>query len=147
MGPWQQWTFLGVIAVLSVAHSIWLDRANGRVLRSLKAEFARRPRLDLETWSARWAEMGLPQGRLLDLLRPVAKVLECDVTQLQPSDSFTGTLRWRGKTFLGVDDANPWDEYLEEDLPAVCGGLEKSADVMLRIEGNPTLAALVEAAA
>jgi hypothetical protein len=148
MGPWWQWSGLGIAAVAFVIYNINVNRANSRALEALRTEFRGRPQADLERWfQTGWAGLGVPEDRVVTILEPIAKILQCDLTQLHPEDSFTGTLRWRGSTFLSADDDNPWDDFVEEQLPAICGGPDKAIEVIHRIEEDPTLAALVQVAA
>lgn len=144
----EMW-YLAIPVVLGVlAYSVYLNRRNRRTLERQQADFRSRPVREQAAWfNEEFAGLGLSQDRVASLLAPVAQKMDCDITQLSASDSFDGSLQWRGKTFLGIDDDNPWDDYVEQTLPEVCGSHEKAMDVVQRIEGNPTLAELIKAVA
>src|SRR5262245_34255040 len=132
------WLYFAVPATaVFIAYSVHLNRTNKRTLESQRAQFRNRPPLDPESWFAReFGGLGVSKERVEAILQPVATTMGCSVTQLLSSDSFEGNLRWRGRTFLGIDDDNPWDDFVEQSLPSLCGSEEKLSSVIAGLQEN-----------
>jgi len=140
------WWYLAIPTAAFAGYLVYLEIVNRRRAESLRADFNARDRLDPGTWFAAFAGSGLSHERLVEVLSPVARAIGCEVTQLRPTDSFDGTLRWRGIAFLGiVDDDNPWNDFLKCDLPRLCGNEERTWTVIDHLQTTPTLQRLVEA--
>ena len=93
------WWYLAIPTAAFAGYLVYLEIVNRRRAESLRADFNARDRLDPGTWFAAFAGSGLSHERLVEVLSPVARAIGCEVTQLRPTDSFDGTLRWRGSAF------------------------------------------------
>lgn len=99
---------------------------------------------------ARWyethfADSGMGLVPLARLLEPVADAMGCHITQLRADDSFQGTLKYRGTSFLRLYDDDPLEGYAVFDLPRLLGGTERTGATLKAIRADPTLLALASA--
>ena len=170
--------WLSITAAIAgiVAFLAFIETTNKRRRAAHRAEFQSRPQPDLQTWfNNEFRAADAPEPSITPITpitpitldhavachTPIAQTLGCEVTQLRASDSFNGTLRSRALTFLGVDDDNLWDEYVEHTLfespdnqrgqltgqptDPTATPTERTNPRLQRFHENPTLRELVKA--
>ncbi len=129
-----------LLAVLGaiLAYTIYVHAVDSRLLLQLRREFKSRPRRNEESWfGSEFSDLGIARDRVMALVKPVAEVLECDVTQLRATDSFKGTLKWRGWL-------SPWDDYFEVTLWGLTDDHDRLMDAFKSLfDGDPTLHAII----
>jgi hypothetical protein len=100
--------------------------ANRRRLVMLRT----RPTMPESEWYERyWASTQILLPSVRAALVPLAKRLGCDITQLLPDDSLSGTLSLRTFSFFGLDPDSAIEEYCDHDFPGlVAGGEQRIAE-------------------
>ena len=104
--------------------------------------FARGALPEPEWYERHWAVHGVSAEAARRALRPLATRLGCDLTQLLPNDSLSGSLSLRAISFCGLDPDSAIEEYCERDLPALIPGGEARIDE-LRLTRDSALIAFV----
>jgi len=138
------WPFIALLFA-GIAYSFYVDRQCARALAAMRSQFQTRPVLNRETWfNQHFAACGIPAPRVIELLQPIAEAMQCDVTQLLPTDSFETTLRWRQPaSFLGLAEDSPWDDWFEDRLAQACGSEATLTALIDQLGATPSLAQLV----